>query len=526
MWLMMVIQWGHPEDEHAGPPKVRAAQYVRMSTEHQQYSTNNQMEAIARYAEQRGYEIVRTYADEGKSGLNLGGRQALKQLLKDVEEGRVDYKAVLVYDVSRLGRFQDPDEAASHELHCRRAGVAVHYCAEPFENDGSIGSSIIKTVKRAMAGEYSRELSVKVFAGQANLIRLGFRQGGAAGFGLRRLLVDQNGSPKGELGRGEQKSIATDRIILVPGPTEEVELVQEVYRLFVGQGRSEADIADLLNQHGIRTDLGRAWTRGTVHQLLINEKYIGNNVWAQTSFKLKKRHVRNAPQEWVRANDAFVPIVDKSMFERAQAVIAARSARLSNEQMLERLRAVLAGHGSLSGLIIDEAEDTPSSSAYRSRFGSLLRAYALVGFAPNQDYRYLEINRKLRQLHPSVVAQAVEGLQAAGGRVSQDPETDLLTINEEFTAAVVIVRCLHTSAGSLRWKLRLDTALNPDLTVAIRMDADNIRAHDYYLLPRLDMRDAVLRLAEYNGLSLDAYRFETLDCFYRMAARDRWPKAA
>ena len=52
----------------------RAAQYVRMSTEHQQYSTNNQSDKIAEYAQRRNIEIVRTYADEGKSGLSIGGR--------------------------------------------------------------------------------------------------------------------------------------------------------------------------------------------------------------------------------------------------------------------------------------------------------------------------------------------------------------------------------------------------------------------------------------------------------------------
>ena len=189
----MVIRWLDTEgvNAQAEPPKARAAAYVRMSTDNQQFSTDNQLIAIQRYADGRGYEIVRTYADEGKSGLNVDGRPALQKLLADVENGRADFGILLVYDVSRLGRFQDPDEAALYELRCRRAGLEVHYCAEQFENDGSIGSSIIKTVKRAMAGEYSRELSVKVFAGQANLIRLGFRQGGAAGFGLRRMLVDQ-----------------------------------------------------------------------------------------------------------------------------------------------------------------------------------------------------------------------------------------------------------------------------------------------------------------------------------------------
>ena len=290
--------------------------------------------------------------------------------------------------------------------------------------------------------------------------------------------------------------------------------------------RSEHDIAAELNQRGLVTDLGRPWTRGTVHQLLINEKYIGNNVWAQTSFKLKQRHVRNAPQEWVRSDGAFAALVDKKLFDKAQAIIAARSERLTGEQMLDRLRGILAGHGTLSGLIIDEAESAPSSSAYRSRFGSLLRAYALVGFGPSHDYRYLETNRKLRQLHPAIIGEVIDGIGAAGGSVTQDATTDLLTINGEFTASIVVVRCFQTAAGSLRWKLRLDTALKPDLTVAIRMDAENVGPRDYYLLPRLDMQDAVLRLAEYNGLSLDAYRFETLEPFYAMAARQPWPAAA
>jgi len=82
------------------------------------------------------------------------------------------------------------------------------YCAEQFENDGSPVSTIVKGVKRAMAGEYSRELSAKVFAGQCRLIELGYRQGGPAGYGLRRVLIDQNGGMKTELSRGEHKELA------------------------------------------------------------------------------------------------------------------------------------------------------------------------------------------------------------------------------------------------------------------------------------------------------------------------------
>jgi DNA invertase Pin-like site-specific DNA recombinase len=282
---------GGDHDDHrgtlAGAAPVRAVQYVRMSTEHQQYSTENQADAIRQYADRNGFEIVRTYADEGRSGLRLEGRDALQRLITDVESGAADFRTILVYDVSRWGRFQDADESAHYEYLCRRAGIQVRYCAEQFENDGSPVSTIVKGVKRMMAGEYSRELSAKVFAGQCRLIQHGFRQGGAAGYGLRRRLIDQSGTSKGELTRGEHKSIQTDRVVLVPGPPDEVATVGWIYRAFVEKRLSEREIAVVLNDRGIATDLGRPWTRGTVHQVLINPKYVGDNVWNRVSFKLK-----------------------------------------------------------------------------------------------------------------------------------------------------------------------------------------------------------------------------------------------
>lgn len=498
---------------------ARAAEYVRMSTDHQKYSTENQAEAIRQYAARRGLEIVRTYADEGKSGLRLDGRDALKQLIEDVQSGKADFTTILVYDVSRWGRFQDADESAYYEYICKRAGISVQYCAEQFENDGSPVATIVKGVKRAMAGEYSRELSVKVFAGQCRLIELGFRQGGPQGYGLRRSLIDQVGAAKGELARGEQKSIQTDRVVLVPGPADEVDTVRWMYRLFVTDGKSESEIAAILNDRGNRTDLGRPWTRGTVHQVLINEKYIGNNVWNRGSFKLKRKRVRNSPDMWIRAEGAFEPLVHRSLFEAAQAIIRERSHKLTNEEMLEALQLLLQERGYLSGLIIDETERLPSSSAYQGRFGSLLRAYELVGFTPDRDYRYIEINRALRRMHPQIVTDVIAGIEDAGGSVVQDPATDLLTINDEFTASIVVVRCRTTAGGSLRWQIRFDVGLWPDITVAIRMDQPNREPLDYYLLPRIDMTVPRLRLAEDNGVLLDAYRFDTLEAFFGLTAR-------
>ncbi len=512
----------HLPSEHAAslpPHPTRAAEYVRMSTEHQQYSTENQEDAIRQYAARRGIEIVRTYADEGKSGLSIDGRDALKLLIDDVQAGRTDFTSILVYDVSRWGRFQDADESAYYEHVCKRAGITVQYCAEQFENDGSLSATIIKGMKRAMAGEYSRELSVKVFTGQCRLIELGYRQGGAAGFGLRRMLLDERGAPKGELARGEHKSLQTDRVVLVPGPPDEVETVRRIYGMFVDGRKPEGEIAAALNAEEVPTDLGRPWTRGTVHQVLTNEKYVGNNVFNRMSFKLKKKRVRNEADMWIRKDGAFPAIVPVEKFQAARAIIAARSLRWTDTEMLERLTELLASRGELSGIIIDEMEGMPSSSAYQSRFGSLLRAYQLVGFAPNRDYRYIEINRFLRRMHPDIIGRAVAEIEALGGTVRRDSETDLLTINGEFTASIVIVRCQETQAGSHRWKIRFDAGLRPDITVAIRMAPGNREVFDYYLLPRVEMAGADLRLKEDNGIFFDAFRFDTLDRFFRLTAR-------
>lgn len=523
----MVIEWKTTDDSRSdGSPPKRAAEYVRMSTDHQQYSTDNQATAIRAYADRRGFEIVRTYADEGKSGLQIGGRDSLQQLLADIDGGKVDFEAILVYDVSRWGRFQDPDEAAYYELRCKRAGITVHYIAEQFENDGTIGSSIIKTVKRAMAGEYSRELSVKVFAGQCRLISLGYRQGGAPGFGLRRMLVDERGQQKGILARGEHKSIATDRVVLVRGPEEEVATVRDIYRQFVEDGRSERQIADWLNAQGILSDLGRAWTRGAVHQILINDKYAGHNVWGRTSFKLKTRHVRNDPSDWIRHEQAFPAIVPQDLLDHARRIIEERTKRLTDDELLAMLSEILKKNGYLSGLIIDEFEDGPSSSAYQSRFGSLLRAYSLVGFIPDHDYRYIEINRALRRMHPSIVRDVIEGVRAVGGSALQNLEDDTLIINDEITASIVIARCKLTRGGFRRWKIRLDESLRPDLTICVRMDEDNTTAHDFYVLPRMTLAEGVLRLADHNGLSLDAFRFDTLDGLFTLAKRVPFRQAA
>ncbi|WP_181183070.1 recombinase family protein [Mesorhizobium sp. B3-2-1] len=385
--------------------RVPAAQYIRMSTEHQRYSLENQIAAIAEYAETRGFAIVQTYSDAGKSGLSLKGREGLKQLLGDVVTGRRSYSAVLVLDVSRWGRFQDADQSAHYEFLCRDAGVAVEYCGEPFENDGSMVSSIVKNLKRVMAGEFSRELSAKVSRAQKQQASLGFKQGGQMPYGTRRMLVSKDREPRFLLGPGEQKGLDTDRVVFVPGPGEEIGIVRRIFRMFVDQRRSMSSIAKKLNEEGVPSTDGWRWTLGRVRTVLKSELMIGYYVFNRTTGRLRGPSRPNPPNLWVRTR-VMEPIVDSRQFAKAQREMGyKRGYGYAKSDMVKGLRRLLREKKKLSSDIIDVCTYTPCARSYGERFGGLRAAYAIVGYecrwrpGPRRRFSDEELLDGIRRLH-------------------------------------------------------------------------------------------------------------------------------
>lgn len=367
------------DDRQAAPMPV--AEYRRASDERQEFSTQNQSLVNRAYAAAHGMAIVRTYSDEGKSGLNFDRRHALKQLIAEVEAGTCDFKAILVYDVSRWGRFQDPDESSFYEHICKRAGIKVHYCAEPFENSSSPLAAMAKSIKRAMAAEYSRELSVKVFAGLARLVGLGFYTGGPTPYGTRRLLVDRFGTPKFVLRPGERKSLQADRVVLVPGPPDEIQITRWIFLAFVKEEKSETAIMRILNARG-GSGLSRRWTYDMVHKILQSEIYTGNSVWNRTSSKLTTERVRNRPDQWLRRKWDFAPIIEPSLFDAAQLIIRKRRRRFSKAEVVQALRRLHQRHGFLDLRLIAENEELPAYVTLHRLFGGLHNIRKLIGSKP------------------------------------------------------------------------------------------------------------------------------------------------
>ncbi len=433
---------------------IPAAEYVRMSTEHQQYSIDNQQAAIRSYAIAHNFEIVKTYDDAGCSGATLKNRLGLKQLLEDVVKGTTEYRAILVYDISRWGRFPDVDEAAHYEFLCKKAGVPVHYCAEPFTNDGTPSAAVLKALKRSMAAEYSRELGMKVTEGQRRLIALGFRTGGIAGYGLRRMLISADGKRRKKLESGEYKYIKTDRIVLVPGPKREVQTVQRIFEM--ARKWNCAQIARRLNQEGIRYLGGEEWNYDRVWKITRNPKYAGVNVWGRTIQSLARGSLRRSrpPEFWVSKTGAFRPIISPQQFARVQGAIQLRK-KMRDKSMLEKLRNTLKAVGNLSGRVIKQRRGMPSLPSYVRHFGGICRAYELIGYRMHPNVlKRVQGRRESKALREKVMHQIETMFPGHIKRFSVPSRAHVLQVDGTFNVSVIVGRYYETPGQHwIRWQL-------------------------------------------------------------------------
>jgi DNA invertase Pin-like site-specific DNA recombinase len=361
---------------------VRAAQYLRMSSENQRYSTENQQNAIAEYAEQRGYAVVASYVDAGKSGLSLKGRDALKQLLSDALATPRAFDAILVQDVSRWGRFQNPDQAAHYEFLCRQAGVPVVYVCEPFGEDVAPITTIIKHLKRVMAGEYSRELSVKLARAKRQQAQLGFRQGGSLIYGFRRLLVDASRNPRQILKPGEAKALDVDKVIVVPGPPEELAVIRRIFGFYVQHHLTFKEIARRLSEEGVKGYGEKPLSVAIIRNIVSNELCIGQMTYNMTTVELQSRRRKNPDELWTRF-PAFKPIVPVEQFRKAQKLRSrCKKGYWSDEKIINSLQSLLAEKGRISQILINGLKGGPSADTVVNHFGSLTAAYKLAGYVP------------------------------------------------------------------------------------------------------------------------------------------------
>lgn len=457
---------------HSAP--ARAAAYVRMSTMQQGQSTAQQLDLIARFAKATQCVVVKVYRDEGRSGLGTRRRHALLQMLADIGAGNPGFDRVLVYDVSRWGRFQDVDESAYYEYWCRRHGIAVVYCAEQFDNDGTPLSHIMKTIKRTMAAEYSRALSVRTFEAHAFLLSRGFKPGGAAGYGLRRVCLRADGSLRRELAQGERKGHPTDRVVLAPGPDGEVATVRRIYQLYIEDKLGYRALARRLDTEGATALDGALWTEARVKAVLSNEKYCGVLLYNRTTGRLGEARQPNDRALWLRHEDAHEPIVPAAVFAAAvrQSRLRDGSAR---ESVLEKLRALHARAGKLTSRLVDAEPGMPHVGRLKKLFGGLDEAYRLALGPASKNVRDLAVRAAASALRRAVEQHASEA--GAAVAATQSPATIVLA------GVVVRLSVLRCRRKGLAWGWLVPArATNANFCIAALIDRSGENVVGFALL--------------------------------------------
>jgi DNA invertase Pin-like site-specific DNA recombinase len=181
--------------QHSEITSSAVAYYRHSAQDRQEYSIPLQREQVRQFAAENGIEIIREFADHGKSGLSTEKRENFNKMIEMVIDSSIEFNYVLVLDVSRWGRFPDLDMSVYYDAFCKNYGRYVIYTTVGFPKKDDPMHSMRLYFERYRAASYSVELSDKVFRGCANIAKQGFRAGAEAPYGLARLLLNENRQP-------------------------------------------------------------------------------------------------------------------------------------------------------------------------------------------------------------------------------------------------------------------------------------------------------------------------------------------
>jgi DNA invertase Pin-like site-specific DNA recombinase len=451
-----------------------------MSTDKQDLSPSVQKEAIAAYAAARGMEIVASYEDEGRSGVHLKNRPALLRLLHDVTQPR-QFSTVLVYDVSRWGRFQDTDAAAYHEYHCRLHGAQVIYVAEMFGAEVNPITAMLKGMKRAMAAEYSRDLANKARAGQHYVVSRGYQIGPLPPLGYRRCSVSADGQRRVMLENRQRKLAATDRIEWVLASQEEVALVKRICDLYARTRLSFADISRLGAVEDWRDHQGRRLTGRGIATLVKNEALIGNFVWG------RGKHVNSLVNFGPSRHDGCVPrLIDDDTWGQMQRRIALEICKKqTDEEMVSNLRRALQRSPLLTTRDL-RAQGLPGKRTMRVRLGAWTECLKQAGADPAERNKALSERARQRIEHGRAFGLAIaRKLREDGHLVAFDGRLNVL----DFPELRMRLRLLWPTVGEAgqAWRIRVERiSRDVDFDLLVRME-DRFQPKDFFVVPPADV---------------------------------------
>jgi hypothetical protein len=289
---------------------------------------------------------------------------------------------------------------------------------------------------------------------------------------------------------GEHKSLTTDRIILVPGPRKEVECVRRMFSMVIEGRHGPSAIAGDLNKRGIAC-YGKQWTDVTVHQVLINPKYKGWNVWHRRTLRLGSKPRPVAADQWITKPGAFAPLVDERIFDRVQAILPTQADRWwTDDEILNRVKRVLKSKGRLSEKLLQKARGMPAITTIHTHFGSFRHLYRLVGYhLPSVDvFRGCERMERALRLRREVVRQIVEMFPRTFTVTHlRHRNRSILQLADGTMISVLLCRVLPTLRGP-HWLVQPIPAESEFVTLLCWLKPGYDGIDSYYVFPRMDTR--------------------------------------
>lgn len=491
----MEAWWKQSSGGPDGQPRLRAVAYYRHSAEiGQENSVEIQQDNVRSFADRHDIEVIKEFADRGKSGLNAEGRPAFNEMMEWVRT-RDDFVLILVLDVSRWGRFQDTDLSAHYESLCTQHGKQVIYTNIGFTRDEDrLINQLRKSIDRYQSAEYSRTLSKKVFEGAAKVAQQGYRPGGPPPYGLHRMMLDENKEPDRILQPGQRKAIQNGRVVLVPGEPSHVEIVQEIFILFVEKGFDERQIAGHMNAKHVPSPGGVQWSSSSVRHILTNQQYAGAVVYNRTTQRLKTKRRSNPHEQWIITPDAYDPVISSELWDGAQAILDGRKRRYTREHMLERLAALYQKYNVVTSRLIQFDDESPAPGTVAARFGGLSGAFQAM---------FTDVLKRVRNDVFEAISQEARLV---------DEHEDFIVINQDFTVLIQPSVPMPDGYGAF-WAFRPDRRPVVDITLGVPLSDEG--CHEilgYLALPRLMVpqrwvrlsaaSDSRIELQGYNGLEL------------------------
>jgi hypothetical protein len=250
-----------------------------------------------------------------------------------------------------------------------------------------------------------------------------------------------------------------------------------------------------------------------IRNILYSEAYIGNSVYNRKSFKLKQVMKKNPPELWIRATGLYEPIVDRSIFDRAQQLLKEQYVRLSDEQLLKKLREALAVNGKLSVSIMAAMDGMPSAALYAYRFGSLREAFRRVGYVNSErDFDYLDARQQSDAELTRQSSVLTTRIRALGASAAFDEDTKVMTIDRRLAVSLRMARYYTAPRHAPAWLVHRRSVEPAGLTLALRLDREtNREVTDYFPLPLDEMAKSVVALTATCRSRFAAFRCPTLD---------------